>query len=283
MSVPGSQDLMAPEAWHVFDDWIAAPVTIDRQLSWTAVDDLMSAFSGVIEVRHGELSGLLTVWDEWFSDFGGDPTHTDWSQFRPLRLSREEDWSDWLAYLIGGSSTGVFSACLFGTGDSAPAAYANPSRVEREVSHQGYRADLIVRWSNGEMAHIEVKVGDESLSKTFGTGAAMRAKYSQDKSAWHNYVLLLSDQLPTWNVLVPVDTEEPEFRALVWEDVCVALRRGMRAGEQRLWQAWAYGFVGSIEQMLIGYPGHRSERRPLEGLGAKVRVMKEGLVDGTED
>lgn len=274
---------MSSESWNVFDGWIVRPGTAPREPDWTAVDDLVCAFSGVIEIRHAELSGLLGVWDQWFSDFGGDPTHTDWSQFRPLRLSREEDWSDWLAYLIQGSSTGVFSAYLFGTGDSKNAVYANPIRVEREVPHHGYRADLIVHWSNGEIAHLEVKVGDDNLFKTFATGAVMRSKYSQDQSVWHNYILLLSHQLPTWDALVTVDTEQPEFRPLAWEDVCVALRRGMRAGEQRLWQAWAYGFVGSIEQMLIGYPGHRSEQRPLEGLGVKVRIMREGLVDGTED
>jgi hypothetical protein len=283
MSARGSPGFMIPKAWKVFDDWVAPPAAPPEKPSWAAVDDLMNAFSGVIEIRHRELSELLNVWDQCFSDFGGDPTHTNWSRFRPLRLSREEDWSDWLAYLIQGSATGVFSERLFGNRESNLAAYANPTWVEREVSYRGCRADLIIRWSNGEMGHIEVKVGDESLSKTFSTAAAMRAKYSQDKSQWHNYVLLLSDQVSAWQALDHVDVGETEFCVLTWDDVCVALRRALRAGEDRLWEAWAFGFVGSIEQLLIGYPGYRTRRRPLEGLGAKVRILKEGLADGTED
>ena len=82
-------------------------------LRWDDCDALVSAYSSVIDERYEELHRLLDKWNCELDFLGKDPTHTDWNSFHVLRLSREEDWSDWLGFLIAQSETGVFSQNLF--------------------------------------------------------------------------------------------------------------------------------------------------------------------------
>jgi len=81
---------------------------------WQVFDYLFSAHSAVTDGYYTEFDKLIEKWDSELAEFGNDPTRTDWSRFRPLRLSREEDWSDWLAYLIERSDKGVFAQSLLG-------------------------------------------------------------------------------------------------------------------------------------------------------------------------
>ena len=55
----------------------------------------------------------VAKWDQHLSKVDGDPLHEDWSRFRPLRLTREEDWSDWLAWLLENSNSGRLAAEVF--------------------------------------------------------------------------------------------------------------------------------------------------------------------------
>jgi len=87
------------------------------------------------------MNGTISDW----SVFGGDSTHRDWRRFRPLGLSREEDWSDRLAFLIESSTSGLLAHGLVGSDGAPPQDYALPDRVERETLHEGYRSDLVVR------------------------------------------------------------------------------------------------------------------------------------------
>ncbi|MBC8309231.1 MAG: hypothetical protein H8E83_01800 [Planctomycetes bacterium] len=64
------------------------------QSDWGACDDLVSAYSAVINQKYESLLNLVETWDNILSDLGGDPTHIDWNSFHVLRLTREEDWSD---------------------------------------------------------------------------------------------------------------------------------------------------------------------------------------------
>ena len=103
----------------------------------------------------------------------------DWQAFRPLRTSREEDWCDWLANLIENARTGRFAARLLGDGVGETQRYC-VGYIEREKVALGFRPDLVVHFTDGEAAHIEVKVGDLSLEKTVATGGSLRKDRSDD-------------------------------------------------------------------------------------------------------
>jgi hypothetical protein len=277
-------------SWSIFDeldrlhgDVAPAAPSPDRVSSaWTDLDEFIASHSAVLDSLYLELNPLLAEWNRRLASLGGDPTLQDWSRFRPLRLSREEDWSDWLAFLLERSDAGVFAARLLGADGGASIDHARPA-VEREISHDGHRADLVVEWAGGRCAHVEVKIGDDGLAKTFGTGRRMRLRYGRSVEEWENFVLLLPSQIEDWAELESTEPAEPPVEVLSWIDVCVALRGALVSHESLVWRAWAYAFVGAVEQRIIRFPGHRLPSRPPSGLEAKVGILREALTHGSCD
>ena len=104
-----------------------------------------------------------------------------------------------------------------------------------------------------------------------------------------NYILLLSKQIPDWEKVTHDEPGEPLVRTLTWDDICVALRRGLRGDEKVLWKAFAYSMVGAIEQLLVGYPGYEHSRRSgenmvtSESMEAKLWILRKGLEDEYAD
>lgn len=244
--------------WATFDGW-TCPKPTAPALDWRAVDAICLAARGSVKDDLGDFHSVLKEWDARLVELGGDSSATDWSTFRPLRLSREEDWSDWLDHLLRSSQTGIFAASLFQP-PKLPAEYFQSPKALREVYAGNYRADLVIEWSGGAATHLEVKVGDTQFEKTFPTAQALRKKYGQMASmkAWSDYILLPSESEEDWQVCVEkMAPLYPEIRIspITWEDVARSLRKAMWSpGEQVLWRAWAYAFLGSVEQVILGLP-----------------------------
>lgn len=268
--------------WKVFDDWDLLGQSHPVRHDWNAVDDMLSAFTGVFADVYSQLHELLGDWDRLLAEFGGDPTHKNWRRFRLLRTWREEDWSDWLAYLIESSESGVFACMLFGDAVVNRRNYATPKSAEREVAHTGFRADVVVEWTNQIFTHIEVKVGDSNLAKTLPTGRVMRKRYHQPEERWNNCILLLSRQLPHWEATDQAEAGEPPVKVITWESVCIALRRGLQSEESIRWKVFAYTMIGAVEQLLVGYPGYRLDDRPIENIDAKLHILQQGLMRAHE-
>lgn len=269
--------VVSAEDWGLFGRWSEVYKLELSPPDWQAFDNFFVAYDDVVSKRYVEIDRLIGQWDDLLADLGRDPTHQDWRHFRPLRLSREEDWSDWLAFLIEKSKTGVFAHHLLQIPNYAPADYALPKNVEREISYQSNRADIIIQWRREHFSHIEVKVGDSNLLKTYETSRVLRSKYKQPIDHWSNFILMLSEQYPAWAEIAHLESTEPPVSPLTWNVVSIALRRALRREEDQLWRAWAYAFVGATEQLLVGYPGYRLQKRPLEGLEAKIEILKGGM------
>lgn len=262
-------------SWNIFDDWMFIEYETTDTYDWGFLDGLFVCYDKLIESTHKDLNSILTIWDSRLAELGGDPTNSDWDNFRPLRLSREEDWSDWLAHLFETSSTGIFAHKLLNIPRFKTNDYILPKKVDRETPHMGYRSDIIIEWQNGCFTHIEVKVGDESLSKTKETGLVMMDKYNCSEERWTNYILLLSEQLPSWDQLSEAKKENIEF--ITWDDVSVMLRKGLLSEESVNWKVWAHSFVGVIEQKLIRFKEQNMRYVSFDSIERKTRILKEGL------
>jgi hypothetical protein len=266
------------KTWHIFGKWIPPVITPIYNLDWNTFDKLITYLEAIVNSKYDILFPLLDSWNGLLFELDYDPTYTDWSEFRPLRLTREEDWSDWLAHLIASSKTGVFAKSIFYSSLRKVADYASPKKVHREISHEGYRADLIVDWEGDFHTHIEVKVGDTNLGKTYSTSKALRQRLKGPSNEWEDYILLLASQQSDWARVVAVDQRARTIKPITWLELCIALRRGLISDEPVTWKAWAYAFVGAIEQHLIGFPGHAiKEERPFENLDAKIEILRKGL------
>src|SRR5260221_4521009 len=67
---------------------------------WDAVVAWVASARDALITSEAELADGVEMSDRALAGFERDPLHHDWSRFRPLRLLREEDWSDWIAHLV---------------------------------------------------------------------------------------------------------------------------------------------------------------------------------------
>ena len=226
--------------------------------TWRWFDRLIELTYAHEQSRADPLKALWSRCEEGLPEFLlPDPAREPWATFRPLRLSREEDWSDWLAHLILTSPDGALHRALFGTeiGDLV--------RVHREieVAFEGTaRVDLLVEGADGTL-HVEVKVGDPHLGKTWPTALALRQGDIQanlgspvvgdwlllQEASWIHEGQPYRDRWDTkYGITVDV---------LTWRQVGIVLRRLIRQADKvGTWLVLARAFVGAIEQTLLRHP-----------------------------
>ena len=271
---------MDKTAWGVFNNWEYQSVFEIKNLiqGWQVFPPLFRSLEKCYELEKKEILRRLELWNEKLEIFGGDPSFLNWSRFRPLQMDREEDWSDWLAHLIEKSKTGFFSRVLFGL--SSPRE-GDAVIVDRETEHDGYRADLVIKWGDGNHLHVEVKTGDPNLEKTYGTALKMKKHYCVGQTSWADFIVLLDSQVSQWLEIKNAGPQIIEYRT--WGNVAIAFRRSLLFSDESLfWKAWAYAFLGAIEQKLLNHPSidvHKKEIRDNYVLDSMLTVLKEGLED----
>src|SRR5690606_38539494 len=126
--------------------------------------------SRFVDGQLAEFQPELKIWNRQLKQagFACDPCLRDWSTFRPLRMSREEDWSDWIAHLIETSTTGVFCHSLLNLPGLRAQDFVKPA-VEREtyfkgkssktdVKNKSRKTDIIIELANKYILHLEIKL-----------------------------------------------------------------------------------------------------------------------------
>lgn len=260
--------------WSVFDGFERT----QRHVSWQGLQEFVEKGRSYAAERCHAFPSLFDRWEQELAELGGDPSTADWSEFRPLRLDREEDWSDWLQHFIATSKCGAFSERLLGRGGpAATATYAGPE-VWREDVTDDRRADLVIRWRDGSRTHVEVKVGDQNFAKTAETASKLESKYA---GTWTHFVLVPADDVARWSAVD--QPAKPPIHVVTWDDVAVALRRSLRRPEEsRSWRSWAHGFCGLVEQKLLGHPKASDAASSLSKMKQRlhqISIMKRGLED----
>ncbi len=234
--------------WDAAVGWTAPQPRLD----WKAAEAWQPSLDALASVTRRGLLAELERWDAVFAGhgLGLDPSRTDWTQFRPLRLSREEDWSDWLAHLLEHARDAELAARLFAK--QGEARVWKVSRCEREVTAGDYRADLVVELEDETWLHLELKVGDLRLDKTVATGDQLRRRASgMCRGDW---LLLPDEDVDQWRKLLAQDAAFKGITIITWHDVARALRGAALApGVETVWRAWAYTFLGAVEQHLLGF------------------------------
>lgn len=245
--------------------------------TWTVV--VSWQVEAAMPVRRAELAKRRQEWDAALRDLDlRDPSAVDRRSFRMLRLEREEDWSDWLAQLIEDSTAGSFAQLFFG---GTPADSFAINQVRREVAQEDRRADIVVEWQDSSYTHLEVKVGDSSLEKTFATAAAIEQSFQGNRRRRGDFILCLPDQRDDWDECCQQNPNPGNRVAmLTWIDAARVFRLALRqGGESPTWRVWAHAFCGAIEQKLLGIPAGQNaedwaERLPLSQLAVATELLR---------
>lgn len=221
----------------------AKPVLV----SWEATSKWLAMVRAIASDELEAVQRLAEHWDRALAEVGGDPGREDWTRFRPLRLSREEDWSDWLAFLLQDPAGWFVASALFPVAVDAE----EVEEAQREVALGGgdRRADLVLLWRGQRATHVEVKLWDQDFGKTGETAQLCEFHFS-GVSEWKHYILVPETQREA--CASEVDEDRIEIRT--WSEVSRELRRALLGPRSVQWRAFARAFCGAIEQRLIGCP-----------------------------
>ena len=245
-----------------------------KDTSWESFYLWRDSAKPLIESIKTSIKEKLELNKQLYKQYVDDLEEIDWVNFRPLRLSREEDYSDWLCHFMGTSTSSYFLNQCLGLNK-----VVRVIKAEREIGSEGYRSDIMLTLSDGTYIHIEVKIGDDSMQKTYNTAIAMQRLYNTTKEKLLNYILLMPEQLADWE-----DVEDPKWefriRSLTWEQIAIAGRNSVYySAENTLWKTWMLGFVGAIEAELLRIPsGSKVEISNMREYNKKLRILSESLI-----
>lgn len=261
--------------WQVFDNW----QIIKTNYSWLVFDQVHSKYEQVINYKKQEYLKLLEKWNVKLEYLGKDPTNTNWGNFRPLRLSREEDWSDWLAFLIEKSKTGFFSQKVFNIEGFNQNNYILPKKVFREVDDysKSYRADIVIQWNNKNFTHFEIKIGDPNLLKVFRASERFQKTFKVSDTNWTNYILILPSQISNWENTKKLNETNTVVFYLTWEQISILLRKSLFTDETITWKVWAYSFIGIIEQKLLKLDEYWNMKYIPTSINKKIELLEKSL------
>ena len=194
-----------------------------------------------------------------------DPFSMDFGLHRWLARTREENYSDWLEYVVMQLETPELVYGLFQLAPPPNVRARMPRTVVREFSvengdsdHSG-RLDLIVRYPGACPLVVEVKIATAEESYT-----AKQVGYAASFGECTK-VLLVTDAVE--------QLSDGGFEIRLWLDVAKQLRRAVRGiCEERgiVVAAMILAFAGAIEQNLCGFPAQ------------PVDLLKHGVVLNSE-
>jgi hypothetical protein len=266
-TVKPEPDREGPPSWQWTKRWTAN--RLGTAPTWTVVIALKKEAEEALRPCSQEYQRLNQRWQHKLQALCGKFTRADWARFRPLRLSREEDWSDWLAWLLENSATGLLARTVFAGCMGCNCRSFRLPRVEREVPTEDRkrRADIVIEWDGGQDTQIEVKVGDEEFEKTFETCRGVRAM--KPENAWYDTILIPDGSKGAWDAVAEEHAEENSITVVLWGDIARGLRKCLwEERESIFWRVWAWAFCCAIEDRLL-----HLERPDLSKAGINQLVM----------
>jgi hypothetical protein len=172
----------------------------------------------------------------------GDPLEIDFRAHRWLRGTREESYSDWLAWIIDRQARAERILPLFGI--EAGVLAGKTCSADREFCTPRGRLDLVINCGERPVLAVEVKTSSEPDVEQLERYLAW-LKQRRDSLG---LVLLAID--------LPEDLGPGDWTFCPWRDVSGRLRRWASAwlGEGRVMEAaMTLAFCGAVEQNLLGF------------------------------
>jgi hypothetical protein len=237
--------------WEAVTRLVAAwsAETTDKSVCWLPVDCIIEGAWRAQELERRQLTSSLLKSRQTLSPLD-DPFLADFGLNQWLSGSREEAYSDWLAWIINqiGDPAAVFR--LFGLEVPSTAVHWTGTSADRETPIPDGRLDLVLRWKGYALLVIEVKLTDEGSAST-AKQRRYRTWIDEQPEPVKCAVLLVLDAEP--------GLSEGEFSRIDWRSVCLEIRRTaaqlVKAHSEPahlVRAALLLAFAGAAEQNLLG-------------------------------
>lgn len=246
------------ELWSELYWTYGSPFTPNAQ-TWNSATALIDAALATELSARDVLHRVLVDSSRAFSPLS-DPLKIDFGTHRWLSSSREEAYSDWLAWILEQTSNPKQLLRLFGIQDDfMPPGPVQKPIIEREIPilDRVRRLDLVVRFGR----HLELVV--EVKTRTFDQ-EDVRSQLV-DYAAWAT-----SRTVPTRCFFLAVDADGLEcpavFEILPWRELSLRIRglaqhwilnseEGLGGSTSLVRAAMALAFCGAIERNLLALTG----------------------------
>jgi|SRR5215813_2827212 len=225
-----------------------------RNFDWLAVKRMVSATKPFLVTNREYAKRLLEQSNFYLSPLK-DPFEMDLGLHRWLQEDREEAYSDWLAWIVGQLRTPErITKLLLGEDSNTLVPKCKGELVvRRETLRNGMefkrRTDLEIIFDNRNAFVVEVKMidaADVDLQQLRD-----QVNYTPD---FDHHLLVAPSRT--------ADIDLERFKLLLWQDLCVRLRRAIPelSRENITAAAMTLAFVGAVEQNLLRLPHSLKDR-----------------------
>lgn len=243
-------------ASNVLKAWAAMGSTVSSReagrCSWDVFKRLIPSATEKLRGDAERLRSLLKQSRTLFAPLD-EPFDTEMGLNRWLGASREEAYSDWLAWVFQqvGSARRVFDMLqLPFPKNIAPASAYEVARdccIPFGHDEREGRLDLVIRFGQEAIVVVEVKKGDADGADTLKQRGYVRWLNSQRVRHKHQVLIANSGEQELYE----------NFQFVSWSSLCVEMRllalEFVEAESQLNTAALTLGFVSAVEQNLLGF------------------------------
>ncbi len=247
--------------------------------AWSLISLFINTHRLLATERYSESASIADNLNKLYKKDGNwEPFLFDFSRHPSLARAREEKYSDYLKWLLDRLFTEVdlvheiLSEMLrISDEDILSKCQGKKPRIEREINvpkgHEGQagRIDLLILFDN-VVIDIEIKIVDAEfadLAKNKGYRESIETIYPE-KTYTHRHRLLVTDSIYDYDQNDKSIPIKQQYHVLRWKDICLFLRRVCFSHNvfknDNLFLGNILSFVGSIEQLLLGYMNLTKER-----------------------
>jgi hypothetical protein len=243
--------------WKSIRRWIELGESLpiigsESEVEWNHIQEFLGDGEKILAIERKRMKELLKSSSDKFRPLC-DPLQIEFGTHRWLAREREEAYSDWMKWILEQLSDPRLVGKVLGVKDNSLRRLSGEIKIGREVGieaidGQRRRTDLDISFGRTDTFRVEVKKGDAGLVEADQLRAQECGEY------FKHYVLIVSSG--------EVHDYTGSFTVRYWKDVCQELRRSVR--RTRLKQkivvnAMLLGFVGAVEQNLLGFPGNLND------------------------
>lgn len=269
-----NQDMLVLKTWANLGRYLIPP---QISVTFSQFETFIESAQNLLTLEREILYNLLGKSNKVFAPLA-DPLSVDLGTHRWLQGSREENYSDWLIWIIQQLQFPELVFSLFNINEPQlleKCSNAGSSQITREYyvekghEDQSGSIDIFIFYKDTAIIVVEVKKGDaesRDAEKEKGYKESIYKRFSNLKKQYILFILLVTSG----------EKEEYDgFKKVIWSDVCLWLRRFVAHDKDSnlITKALILAFVGAVEQNLLGIEKIGDANKTIEHIEKFLKEM----------